>query len=183
MTEEIKRVVETTYISKNFEYFISRCREKIGFIEELSAAVQDKSDKADVWDLPDDPCVEVHFDVCGYSQNGFKVRYKSVLMISKIVDVYCLQHEFEADNPDPESMGGVLDGFGGEAYCRRQFDLDSAVCDFMTAKGFKRLTCADMDEVIPGVIMPENALFGTQMTVEYAVFKDLWGLCSDDGEE
>lgn len=177
MLEEIKRVVETTYILKNYEHFISRCHGKIEFIGELLNAVQGKFDKADVWELPDDPCVEIHFDVSEFNKNDFNVVYKSVLSISKVVDVFYLQHEFEANNPDPDGMTPVLDGFGGEPYCKTQYALEELICGFLAARGFKPLTYSDMEEVIPGVEMPENALFGSQMTVEYAVFKDMWGLC------
>lgn len=177
MLDEIKRVVETTYILKNYEDFISRCHEKIGFIDELLEFTKTRFGKAEVSKLPDDPGVVIYFDVCEFSQNDFKVRYKSVLSISKVADVFNLQHEFEADNPDPDGMTPVLDGFGGESYCKAQSALEEVICDFLTAKGFKQLTYADMEEAIPGVEMPENVLFGSQMTVEYAVFKDMWGLC------
>lgn len=177
MLEEIKRIVETTYILKNYDLFISRCHGKIEFIDELLEIAKTKFNGAKVSELPDDPAVTIYFDVCGFSRNDFNVVYKSVLLISKVADVYCLQHEFEADDPDPGRMTPVLEGFGGEPYCKTQFALDELISGFLTAKGFKQLTYADMNEVIPDVEMPENALFGSQMTVEYAIFKDMWGLC------
>ncbi len=177
MIDEVKRIIETMYIQKNFEPFVSRCHGMLKFIDELLNAAQTKFNNAEVSELSDDPCVEIYFDVCEFSQNDFKVRYKSVLSISKVVDVYYLQHEFETDNPDPDRMDSVLDGFGGEPYCKAQYALEELICGFLAARGFKQLTYADMNEVIPDVEMPENALFGTQMTVEYAVFKDMWGLC------
>lgn len=177
MIDEVKKIIETTYIQKNFEPFISRCHRKLEFIGELLNAAQTKFNDAVVSELPGDPGVEIYFDVCEFSQNNFKVKYKSVLSISKVADVYYLQHEFEADNPDPDGMTGVLDGFGGEPYCKAQYAMEELICGFLSARGFKQLTYADMNEVIPDVEMPENALFGSQMTVEYAIFKDMWGLC------
>lgn len=177
MIDEVKKIIETTYIQKNFEPFISRCHKKVGFIDELLENAKAKFGKAVVSELPGDPGVEIYFDVCEFSQNDFKVKYKSVLSTSKAADVYYLQHEFEADNPDPDGMTGVLDGFGGEPYCKTQYALEELICGFLTARGFKRLTYADMNEVIPEAEMPENALFGSQMTVEYAIFKDMWRLC------
>lgn len=176
MTEEIKRIVEKTYIEKDYGHFISRCHGKIEFIDELLTAARTKFGKADVWELPDDPCVEIHFDVSGFAKNDFKIRYTSVLSISKIVDAYYLQHEFEVDNPDPDSMEPFPCGFGDVPYCKLQYDLEETVCGFLSEKGFKRLSYAEREEVIPEVEMPQNELFGTQMTVEYAVFKDMWGL-------
>lgn len=177
MIDEVKKIIETTYIQKNFEPFISRCHRKIEFTDELLRCAKTTFSNAVVSELPDDPGVEIYFDVCGFSKNDFKVRYKSVLSISKAADVYCIRHEFEADDPDPDGMTPVLDGFGGEPYCKTQYALEEAIRGFMAARGFKRLTYADMEEVVPGVEMPENTLFGSQMTVENAVFKDMWGLC------
>lgn len=177
MIDEVKRVIEATYIKRNFEPFISRCHEKPEFIGELLNAVQAAISGAVVSELPGDPGVVIYFDVCEFAKNDFKVKYKSVLSISKVVDVYYLQHEFEADDPDPDRMTPILDGFGGEPYCKAQFALEEIIRGFLAARGFKQLTCAEMDEVIPEVKMPENALFGSQMTVEYALFKDMWGLC------
>lgn len=180
MTEEIKRIVEKTYIEKDYGHFISRCHGKIGFIDELLAAARTKFGKADVWELPDDPCAEIHFDVSGFAKNDFKIRYTSVLSISKIVDMYYLQHEFEVDNPDPDCMEPFPCGFGDTPYCKLQYSLEEAVCGFLSEKGFKRLSYAEREEVIPEVEMPHNEIFGTQMTVEYAVFKDMWGLCETE---
>lgn len=177
MIEEVKKTIEMTYIERNFEPFVSRCHEKLEFIGELLNAVQTKINSAVVSDLPDDPSVVIYFDVCEFAKNDFKVRYKSVLSISKVTEVYHIQHEFEADDPDPDAMTPVLDGFGDEPYCKVQFALEETICGFLAAKGFKQLTGAEMDEVIPEVDMPQNALLGSQMTVEYAVFKDMWGLC------
>lgn len=177
MIDEVKKIIETTYIQKNFEPFISRCHKKVGFIDELLENAKAKFGKAVVSELPDDPGVVIYFDVCEFSQNDFKVKYKSVLSISKAADVYYLQHEFETDNPDPDGMDSVLDGFGGEPYCKTQYALEELICDFLAKRNFKQLTYADMNEVIPDVEMPENALFGSQMTVEYAIFRDIWGLC------
>ncbi|MDE6733276.1 MAG: hypothetical protein K2J77_10420 [Oscillospiraceae bacterium] len=177
MIDEVKRIIETTYIQKNFEPFISRCHEKLEFIGELLNAAQTKIGGAVVSELPGDPGVAIYFDVCEFAKNDFKVKYKSVLSISKVADVYHIQHEFEADDPDPNGMTPVLDGFGGEPYCKAQFALEETIRKFLAAKGFKQLTFTEMDEVIPGIEMPENVLFGSQMTVEYALFKDMWGLC------
>lgn len=180
MLEEIKRVVETTYIRKNYGNFVSGCHGKIEFIDELLDAARTCFDKADVWELLGEPCTEVHFNVRGFSKNDFNIRYTSVLSISKVVDVYYLQHEFEVENPDPDSMEPFPCGFGDEPYCKQQYALEEAVRGVLTAKGFKRLSYAERDEVIPEVEMPQNELFGSQMTVEYAIFKDMWGLCETE---
>lgn len=111
-----------------------------------------------------------------FAKNDFKIRYTTVLSISKIVDMYYLQHEFEVDNPDPDSIEPFPCGFGDVPYCKLQYALEEAVCGFLSEKGFKRLSYAEREEVIPEVEMPQNEIFGTQMTVEYAVFKDMWGL-------
>lgn len=176
MLDEIKQIIETTYIQKNYEQFISRCHRRIEFIDELLDTARTKFGKADVWELPDDPCIEIHFDMSGFAKNDFKIRYTSVMSISKIVDVYYLQHEFEVDNPDPDSMEPFPCGFGDVPYCKLQYSLEKAVCGFLSEKGFKRLSYAEREEVTPEVEMPQNEIFGTQMTVEYAVFKDMWGL-------
>ncbi len=75
-------------------------------------------------------------------------------------------------------MDLVLDGFGDQAYTKNQFLFEENVVSFMRQKGYTRLKYSELEEVIPTVEMPADSIFGTQMTVENAIFKDVWDICS-----
>lgn len=63
--------------------------------------------------------------------------------------------------------------------CNKSLDfVDENVVSFMRQKGYTRLKYFELEEVIPTVKIPADSIFGTQMTVETAIFKDVWELYS-----
>lgn len=177
MFKEIEKAIERIYVSKDKNFFISCCKKKIDFLDELLFILKDKCLKFILFDdFPDDPCIEIHFDVDYFIYDNFSIKYISVLKINKIVDFFYLQHEFSIENPDPNGISD-LDGFGDEAYNKLQLTLDNIICQYLNSKYYKRLSYANMEEVIPELKMPDNNIFGTQMTVENALFIDPWEIC------
>ena len=90
-----------------------------------------------------------------------------------------MQHEFSVDNKDIDGLFPELDGFGDEAYTKQQFALEEVVCNYLQEKKYERLFYSDMSEVVPDIPMPPDSFFGKQMTVETALFRDVWNIVGD----
>ena len=180
MLSEIKKTIEQIYINKDYHYFVLQSQKKLSFIEQLLENTQSICSNVILSDDSNAPSAELYFDIGKFENGEFNVKYSSVLSISKICDVFYLQHEFAVENIDPNRMTPVLDGFGDEAYSKQQYELDNRIVSFLTEKQYKRLSYSDMLEVVSTVEMPQNSIFGTQMTVENALFKDLWNICLSD---
>lgn len=177
MINEIKNIIEKVYIMKDYNFFISKCHRKINFIDELLGNLQDKCKNVTLSDDLSFPSVEIYFELNDFSKGEFKVQYSSVLLISKIADVFNIRHEFAVDNLDTNRMDCVLDGFGEQAYSILQFDLDNIITEYMQKQNYRKLKYAEMVEVISEIEMPEACIYGSQMTVENAIFNDLWNIC------
>lgn len=133
-----------------------------------------------IFNIENDPAVELllYFEDC--IKNEFHVEYRSLLKISKVADLFVFQHEFSVENKDEDGLPPVLDGFGAEAYIRSQYKVAEKISDFLYCYHLQKLEWAEMDEVIFGLKIPETSLFGTQMTVENALFRDLYGICEEE---
>lgn len=90
-----------------------------------------------------------------------------------------MQHEFSFQNPDPDGMDSYLDSFRDEAYSKKQFNLDELITNYLKDKGYIRLSYNDMEEVCFGIEKFKNKKDG-QMTVNNALFMDLWDICNTD---
>lgn len=180
MFSEIKSVIEKVYLTGDYDFFISQCQQKIDIIDKLLENSRDQYKDLNICDDKGNPSVEIFFELDSFSMGEFKVKYTILLLISKICDVFYLQHEFAVDNLDSKRMSSVLDGFGDQAYNRQQYDLDNMLTEFLKDKNYKRLKYSEMEEVITTVSMPKDNIFGSQMTVENAIFKDTWNICSEN---
>lgn len=74
-------------------------------------------------------------------------------------------------------MTPKLDGFSEEPYVFSQYELENVVSDYLQNKNLQKLQLAEMDEVIFNIEIPESNIFGKQMTLENALFRDLFGIC------
>lgn len=179
MFSEMKSAIEKAYVAEDHSFFISKCKRKFDFMDKLLEISRVHYENVNMRDDVGEPSAEVYFDLNDFVQGEFKVKYTSVLLISKICEVFSLQHEFAVDNVDPSRMGSVLDGFGDQSYTRQQYDLDNLITDFLQSKNYKRLKYTEMEEVIPAVDMPKDSIFGSQMTVANALFRDVWNICPE----
>lgn len=180
MLTDIKRLIETIYVKGEKNVFIDGCNKRLEFVDELVENFKNQCSKIQ---LSNDNCLpakDLYFFFNDFIKGEFKVSYSSVLCINKICKVFYLQHEFSVDNLDTDRMDLVLDGFGEQAYTKKQFSFEESVVSFMQTKGYSRLYCSELEEIIPEIEMPADSIFGTQMTVENAIFKDTWELCSEE---
>jgi len=76
----------------------------------------------------------------------------------------------------------TLDGSSPRPLIMQQADLDNHIAAALEGAGFSRLSYAEFNEVVCSLSFPSNVtIFGPQVTVEYALFHDLLGLCADPG--
>lgn len=178
MLYDIKKCIEEIYVNNNRELFISKCKRKIGFLNEFLEVVRSKVLSANVYTNCNEPVVEIHFYVNNYLSNVEEIKYNSILIVNKIVDYFYLEHEFSLNNPDPDGMDSYFDGFRDEAYSKKQFDLDRIIVSYLKDKGYNRLGYADMEEVFQCIKKNGDKDETNQMTVNNALFMDIWDLCN-----
>lgn len=177
----VKEVVENLYKPKDVNGILARCRKTIELSKEVVSKIKDYQIKliphnlGDVW-----PSSTWTFDLPDYVNGEFKVSYSSLLMVSKLAPLYYLQHEFEVDNKDDQKMNPILNGFDVQPYTRAQANLEEIIKESFKKEGYECLSYREMNEVLPEFEFSEGVtIFGTQVTVEYALFHDLLEICPD----
>jgi len=179
MINELKHIIEKIYINGEKDIFIDGCNKKLGFIEEIVMQYENSIPKIQLSDDDNLPSKEMYFKFEDFCKGEFKVSYSSVLSISKVCKVFYLQHEFSIDNVDDNRMDLTLDSFGDQPYTKQQFVFDEDIVSFMLKQGYYRLTCSELEKVIPSIEMPKDSIFGIQMTVENAIFRDVWEIYTE----
>lgn len=180
MINDIKNVIDEIYIHNNKEIYISSCKKDIDFIDELINMIEKESMEVNVDTDFNEPAVEIRITVNKVSINGIMIEYGTILNVNKIVNYYYLQHEFSLENPDPDGMDSYLDSFREEAYNKKQFKLDEMIINYLGAKGYNRLSYADMEEVCPEIKKYQDEEDSSLMTVNNALFMDFWDICNSN---
>lgn len=180
LNELIRKVINQIYLREDYEFFRKKCLETIT----LPAGFDDllrKSSKVIRINLGNsNPSEEWHIHFGKVIKGEFSVSYRTGIKVSKIVPAFYIQHEFEVSNKDEERMGPILDGFSNEAYCKRQYELHEKINQCLVNSGYLELSYAEMSEVICDVKIPEDRrIFGSQLTVETAIFRDIYELVLD----
>jgi len=177
----IREVINQIYLKEDYEYFREKCFREINLPEKFYHLLK-KSSKVIRVNLGNSyPSVEwqVHFGKV--TKGEFSVSYRTGVKVSKIVPVFYIQHDFEVLNIDEERMGPVLDGFSNEAYCKRQYEVHEEIKQCLVDNGYLELSFADMSEVICDMKIPDDRrIFGSQLTVETAIFRDIYELVPDE---
>lgn len=178
MNQSVKKIIEKIYINHDFEFFVSSCRAKLVFFDDLIEKIKPLC--KDIEDYSDalDPAVELRIIVNESNSKGISIEYTTILKLSKIAKFYYLQHEFSLENPDDDKMDSYLDSFRDEPYNKKQFLLEKKINDFMEDIGYTRLSYYETEEVCPDIQKFRNDS-ESQMTVGNAIFMDFWELCSE----
>ncbi|MGL5255867.1 MAG: hypothetical protein ACRC76_02425 [Proteocatella sp.] len=180
MKEKVAEAISKVYFKKEYDFFKILCNEKLYMLDKFCEVLKKSIRYIEVDPHTKNPAREwyVYFKIV--KEGDFSIKYNTVIKVSKIVPVFYIQHEFEVENRDKNRIGPFLEGYSGEAYCRSQFELHENVRKFLNTKGFEELSYAEMKEVICGLNMPKGTtIFGKQMTVETALFRDVFDLCSE----
>ena len=145
MNERVKSCIDRVYLNKDYRYFKEKSKQPLLYLDELISLVDSKCEKISTLSLKNSPSVELMFDFKKYTNDQFNVEYRTILKISKIANIFFLQHEFSVDNLDPDKMMPNLDGFGGESYTISQNKLDREITYFLEKNGLQKLQFFEMD--------------------------------------
>lgn len=177
MNELAKACIERIYVKKDYQYFKERSKQIPAYLKEIEELTYSMCKEVNTYSLKNEPSIEMWFEFEKYIDNQFNVEYKTLLKISKVANLFVFQHEFGVENKDPNRMTPVLDGFGEEPYTVFQSKLEKKIADFLEKKKLQKLQLSEMGEVIEGIKIPEPSIFGSQMTLENALFRDLHEIC------
>lgn len=181
MNSLIKNTIEKYYKNRELSEYLIRCKESIEIPLELKVFVKDnniecvETNYGEVW-----PSTKITFNFTNYIKGEFEVSYSSTLLISKLAPVFYLQHEFQVESKDERSTTSTLDGFDTQPYNSNQQELEETIKRALFNNGYTLLSYREMNEVILGLeFNQEISFFGSQVTVEHALFFDLLGICPE----
>ncbi len=180
MTDYVKRCFDRIYVEKDFDYFRKSCQKPYHWIELFEEQCQNlcqKLVKSNIDDLPQ-VCFYAHFP--DMQEAEFHVHYRTLVGISKVAKLYYIEHSFEVKNRDPERLDPTLYGFSDSPYCFKQYHFEEFVVKFMEEHEVNRLFTPDQEEVVTLKKLPENRIFGTQLTVYNALFEDIYDIYHSD---
>lgn len=179
MNESVKQCIKRIYENKDYPYFKEKSEKTPIYLQRILEEAESICKEIEICALKNDPVIEIWFYFESYHYNDFCVDYKTLLKISKVADLFVFQHEFCVENKDPVRMTPILDGFGSEAYIILQNHLEETITHLLEKENLQKLQLFEMDEVITEIKIPQESIFGNQITVENALFRDLFGICED----
>lgn len=170
------------FYNKEFaqEEYLSLCKQEIILSDSLKSYLKtekisyENTNEDEIW-----PSATFIFEFEPFEKNDFHISYSSKLMISKLAPVFYIQHEFELENIDPKRSTPTLDGFSTQTYAMHQQEFDTKVNHILKDMGYNALDYQEMNEVIGDLDIKTEPLFGSQVTVELALFHDLLELCPE----
>lgn len=180
MKQIIKDALLKYYTERNEEEYLKKCKSELTLPPKIKEFIQNNQFRVIEMNFGGDswPSSKWLFDLGLCEVNGFKVHYTSSLMISKLVQVYYLQHEFSVDNLDPLRTIPKLDGFDVQPFTKSQQELEDIIDFQLIQHQLSKLSFNELNEVIIELAFPKDvSIFGSQVTVEYALFHDLLDLC------
>lgn len=181
MKSLIKNTINNIYFNKDKEFFVTNCTKKTELPEAFNLLLSSNEINVIEGREGNFPSKKFYIEYEPFVKGEFRVIYKTIIQISKIIPVFYTQHEFEVDNKDENSMGSSLSGFDGQPYTKKQYDFQVKLSEILNKAGFTELTYPEINEVVCGLDFPEGvSIFGPQVTVEQALFNDVFGLCGED---
>lgn len=181
MNDLLKKTIDKYYKNNEISDYLFKCKEIFLISKEIMAFAKDNNIKitdanyGEIW-----PSSQITFDYEKYTKGEFEVIFSSTLLISKLAPVLYLQHEFQVENKDVSSTTPTLDGFDTQPYNSKQQELDELIKNIFSKDGYTILSFKEINEVICGLeFNHEVSLFGSQVTVEHAMFFDLLDLCPE----
>lgn len=177
MNELAYSCIERIYKNKDYDFFKKKSGLRPEYYDRLIELINFLCKKNVICNMENDPAIEMLLYFKEYRKKEYHVEYRSLLKISKVANLFVFQHEFSVENRDEEGLMPVLDGFGAEAYVRSQYNAEKEITDLLYGYNLKKLKLAEMDEIVLETKLPEGSIFGTQMTLENALFRDLYGIC------
>lgn len=179
MDNRIQKYIKRIYIDKDYDFF----REQSRLIPEYTYELINKLKpfcinlKSEGIENKKLPRIEIVCDVEQYKIDDFNAEYETVIKISKVANAFILYHQFRIDNKDPNSLFPILKGENWSGFTSLQDTLEEVVVRYLSDKNVLKIDTNEFEQVVTGLIMPENNLSGQQMTVGLALFHDIFGIC------
>ncbi|WP_438498529.1 hypothetical protein [Paenibacillus sp. IHBB 3054] len=178
MNNMIKEYIDKYLVEKkNIQEYLNKCRSE-GLIPNKVLEFIKKNgfdytqvNVGEVW-----PATEWLLDFGDIKEDDFEISYKCRLMVSKLVPLYYLQHEYETKNLDKNAVSPILDGFDTQPYTRVQAEFEDIVNSIYNPLGYMRLSYGELSYVICG-LEKNTDIFGSQVTIESIFFRDFLELC------
>ncbi|EUJ24205.1 hypothetical protein [Listeria cornellensis] len=122
----------------------------------------------------DNPSDKWYFTMGAYKENSFEVEYTSIVTVSKLANVYAVEHSFEVLNKDPRKIEPVLVGDAEAAFNFMQFDLEELIKESYEGIKYSRMFWAESWRKIEGINFSEDVtLFGPDVTQGDILFRDV----------
>jgi hypothetical protein len=184
MNNIAKKAIEHYYIDAKHSYYLEKCHQNLDFaggiessLKDIDSNISEQSPQL-IW-----PSKDWLIDYDEFTENSFNASFLTRLKISKLAPLFYVQHEFSVLNRVHPRIEPTLDGYSGMPYTMDQYNFQEKISKFLKEKDYIQLTYSEMYEVIPELSFPKNVtIFGSQVTVEYALFHDLLDLCPEDAE-
>lgn len=167
-------LLKKTYVDKDYKYLKDKCTAILEFNEEFYKKVEEYVSDVIKENIEGFPAQRCYFKFDKYKDGQFKVSYRTVLQISKIVPIFYIQHEFEVENNDSNKMCPVLDGFGAEPYIKNQANSYEIIKEYWEKKGYMEIDYSQLNEIVINVKGDSaNIINGEKYSVEDLMFNDM----------
>lgn len=182
MRDIVRKAITTYHLKRSDELYLNKCRRPLTFEVEIDTIARrmGKLSRLNQAIWPSSSWAVRFPEVI---QAAFRFEPVTLLQISRLAPLFYLQHQFELVIDDPALIRPSLHGFQHEPYTTAQRDYQQALIALLTREEYIQLDYVEMQEVVCELSFPpDNILFGPQVTVGYALFNDLPGLCPDEDE-
>lgn len=180
LNSQVEEVIKKYYKGSNNDLFIEMSSQKIELTDKIINFCSHNSIQTTLIERGLFPSKEWYFEFPKFAKNEFEVTYTSILTVSKLANIYSLEHQFEVLNKDDKRISPTLDGSSEDGYNYIQFDFDSLVRNEFGMKTFDRLFYREAMRKVEGINFSEDViLFGPDVTQEDILFRDVLDILPD----
>jgi hypothetical protein len=183
MKDIVEEAIRFYYDEPHDEEYLERCRGPLDVADVVASAAAEFAEEVQT---PDPywafwPAYKVKADFGTCRKRDFEAEFESTILVSKLVKFFHVTHYFSVENRYGKRVAPTLDGYSGMGYIMPQFNMHETLRERLTERGYAELDLADMEEIVPALSFPEGVtIFGRQVSIQYALFHDLRGLCPQD---
>ncbi|MBC1617090.1 hypothetical protein HB904_12870, partial [Listeria booriae] len=131
LNSQIENIINMYYQGENEELYVAKSAERLDLPVEIVAFCAIHNVELKIMTNYENPSEKWFFTMGEYKEGNFEVEYTTILSVSKLANVYALEHSFEVLNKDPNKIEPVLVGDSEAAYNVGQFDLEELVKQFV----------------------------------------------------
>lgn len=178
MNKKVKEFINRVYIEKNYKFFKNMCYSMPSYLELLENNISKYCKEYEIYKVKGQPEITFYINYNNYNYDKFNIEYLTIVNISKICNVYYIQHEFSIDNINPNKIMNTLNNFSDKPYSLEQFKMEKQVMKILSNLNLERIYLNDLDEIV-NLFMPEESkdFLGKQLTVQQLLFNDVYNIC------